>query len=201
MNLNLAAFAPPCALHCVTSHSLSTSSFRPSPSLRVVLCRRKQQPAQPSMLIPPSPMPEPPLTDEQKGPPDYTWDENYPGTLKPGQVEENTPLDKVLASEVYENMVYEEMDIDERTPHVFTPDEDFLEWLAKEGRLIPRDIDDEDIEVEKQMDGLAEDDLEYGDDDSKTIAYYSRQGSGASAGASSDFGGFAEPTINDDNGF
>lgn len=131
------------------------------------------------------------------GPPAYKWDPNFPGTLKPGSVDENYPLRAVLESDVYDNMVYEELDMDDRTPFVFPPEEDLLEWLAKEGRLLPRDVpeDEFDSEAEKQISGITEEDLEFADDDSKMIAYYSRQGEGSAAGASSDFGGFAESSV------
>lgn len=133
---------------------------------------------------------EPPLSDEQKGPPDYKWDPNYPGTLKPGSVDDNYPLKRVLESDVYENMKYEELDIDERTPIVFEPEEDLLQWLAQQGRLLPRGLSDDefDVEAERQMSGITEEDLEFADEDSKTIAYYSRQqGDGNSTAASGDF--------------
>lgn len=146
------------------------------------------------MQLPPPNQYEPPLPEEERAPPDYKWDPDFPGTLKPGTVEDNYPLARVLASDVYENMVYEELDMDERCQDLFEPDEDFLEWLMKEGRLIPRNTENEDIEMEpdSQMDGITEDELGYGDDDSKMIAYYSRQGEGSVEGSSSDFGGFSE---------
>lgn len=146
---------------------------------------------------------EPPLTEAQKGPAEYKWDPNYPGTLKPGLSEDNYPLEDVLNSGVYENMVFEETDMDDRTPLVFPLQEDLLEWLAKEGRLIPKDAADEDLDVEaeKQIKGITEEDLEYNDDDDKMIAYYSKQGEGSALGASNDFGGFSESFIESPEGF
>lgn len=150
-------------------------------------------------IPPPNGYWEPPLSEEQRGPPRYAWDPTFPGTLKPGSVDDNFPLEKVLASDVYRRMEYVEMDIDERTPQVFPPDEDFLEWLAREGKLLPRGLSDDefDTEAEKQMTGITEEDLEFADDDSKMLAYYSRQGEGSAAGASSDFGGFSESSASD----
>lgn len=146
------------------------------------------------MQLPPDTHEEPPLTRDQLGPVNYKWDPDYPGTLKPGSVDDNYPLRRVLESDVYENMVYEELDIDERSPYVYPPEEDMLQWLAREGRLLPREMTDDefDSEVDKQISGITAEDLEFADDDSKMIAYYSRQGEGSAAGASSDFGGFSE---------
>lgn len=116
--------------------------------------------------------------------------------MKPGSVDDNFPLHRVLESDVYERMEYEELDIDERTARVFEPGEDMLQWLSKQGRLLPKDISDQDFEMEaeKQMSGITEEDLEYADDDSKMIAYYSKQGEGSALGSSADFGGFADST-------
>lgn len=156
------------------------------------------------MLIPPKPNKdiEPPLSPEQVGPPEYKWDPNFPGTLKPGLVDDNYPLSEVLESGVYENMKYEELDMDGREPQIFELEEDLLEWLSKQGRLISRDAEDDDefeTDVEKQMNGITEEDLEFRDDDSRMIAYYSKQGEGSAMGTGSDFGGFAD--IEDDPGF
>lgn len=156
----------------------------------------------PSMLIPPAHY-NVPLSDEDKGPKGYKWDPNYPGTLKPGSVPDNYPLEDVLNSDVYENIVYEEWDIDERHPSIYEQqvDEDFLEWLDKQGRLIPRDSEDEDMfepEAGTQA-SIPEDDLDYADDDSKMIAYYSRNSNGASSDF--DFGGFSESTFDYDAGY
>lgn len=146
---------------------------------------------------------EPELSPEQRGPPDYNWNPDYPGTLKPGSVPDNFPLEKVLESDVYKNMVYQELDIDERDGEIFPLEEDLLEWMAKEGRLMSRGSDEEDGDgdVDKQITGITEEDLDYGEDDSRMIAYYSKQGEGNTAGASSDFGGFAESTGDLDGGF
>lgn len=147
-----------------------------------------------TMQLPPASHFEPPLSEEQRGPPDYKWDPAYPGTMKPGSVDDNYPLQRVLDSDVYEVMQYEELDIDDRTPRVFIPGEDMLHWLSNQGRLMPKDISDQDfeLEAEKQMSAITEEDLEYGDDDTKMIAYYSKQGQGSAAGSGADFGGFAD---------
>lgn len=156
-----------------------------------------------TMLIPPAHY-QLPLTDEEKLSDDYKWDPSYPGTLKPGTVPDNYPLEDVLDSEVYEKMVYEELGMDERHPSIYEQelDEDFLEWLDKEGRLIPRDSEDEDMfesETDNQVGGITEDDLDYGDDDSKMIAYYSRQGDVSSPDF--EFGNFSESTFDYDAGY
>lgn len=149
------------------------------------------------MQLPPGSHEEPPLTDLEKGPPGYKWDPSFPGTLKPGSEEDNYPLDIVLASGVYERMQFQELDMDELDKQIFTPDEDFLQWLAVHGRLLPRDLTEEELEseAEKQISGITEEDLDFADEDSKMIAYYSRQGEGSSAGASADFGGFSESFV------
>lgn len=154
-------------------------------------------------LPPPGAIPSPPLTEEQVGPPDYKWDPAYPGTLKPGSKEDNFPLDEVLASGVYERMQYQEYDTDACDPVIVEPDEDLLEWLAREGKLIPRNAteDEFDLEADRQATGITEEDLEYGEDDDKMLAYYSRQGEGSAAGASADFGGFAESYTDAGAGF
>lgn len=146
---------------------------------------------------------EPPLTPEQVGPPGYKWNPDYPGTLKPGSEPDNYPLEKVLQSDVYDVMEYEELEMDERTTQIFEPDEDLLHWLAAQGRLIPREAeeDEEDWEIDRQMSGITEEDLDYVDDDNKMIAYYSRQGEGSSIGSSSDFGGFSESSSDVGSGF
>jgi hypothetical protein len=149
------------------------------------------------MQLPPNPAawPEPPLTEEQLGPDTYKWDPAFLGTLHPGIGEPDCfPLDEVMSSGVYERMKYQELDRYERSPELFDPDEDLLEWLVGVDRLLPRDIDDAELEmeVEKQIAGITEEDLEFGEEDSRTLAYYSKQGEGSSLGSSSDFGGLAE---------
>lgn len=155
------------------------------------------------MQLPPSTHLEPPLSEDQLGPPNYKWDPAYPGTLKPGTVDDNYPLRRVLDSDVYENMKYEELDIDERTPRVFAPEEDLLQWLSKQGRLLPRGMSDEefDSEADRQISGITEEDLDFADDDSKMIAYYSKQGEGSAAGSGADFGGFSESSADSEAGF
>lgn len=179
--------------------SLSCDSLRTRP---FTTDRRRINSRQPTMQLPPASHVErcePPYSEDQIGPPDYKWDPAYPGTLKPGTVDDNFPLKRCLESDVYDNMKYEEYDIDERTPRVFAPEEDLLQWLSQQGRLLPRGLSDDefDTEAEKQMSGITEEDLEFADDDSKMIAYYSKQGEGSAAGASADFGGFAEPAANE----
>lgn len=156
--------------------------------------RYQHRQSQVIMQIPPPGHVEPPLTPEEKGPPGYKWNPDYPGTLKPGLAPDNFPLEEVLSSGVYERMEYQELEMDEKDMTIFAPDEDLLEWLAKEGRLIPRGASDDEFETEaeRQISGITEEDLDFADDDSKMIAYYSRQGEGSSAGASPDFGGFSE---------
>lgn len=143
-----------------------------------------------------------PLSAKDAGPVGYKWNANYPGTLKPGLVEDNYPLQRVLDSDVYENMVYDEFDWDERVADIFEPDEDLLEWLDKKGRLIPRNANNDDFDMEV-INGelgttMTEDDLDgYADDDSKMIAYYSKQSEGSAVGSSPDFGGFSESSSSD----
>jgi hypothetical protein len=149
------------------------------------------------MQLPPNPAawPEPPLTPEQIGSELYKWDPTYPGTMSPGIGEPDCfPLDEVMNSGVYERMVYQELDMYDRSPEIYQPDADLLEWLVKTDRILPRDMDDAELEMEaeKQIVGITEEDLDFGDEDARTLAYYSRQGEGASYGASPDFGGLAE---------
>lgn len=128
---------------------------------------------------------EPLLPKEMAGPPDYKWDPDFPGTIKPGQCEDNFPLEDVLNSGVYERMKYDERDIDECAPVIHEPDEDLLQWLAKEGRLLPRDVDiannDEVLAMKGGVATVAEEDLadfnnNTGEEDDKSmLAYYSRQ--------------------------
>lgn len=155
------------------------------------------------MQLPPPGIYDVPLSDEDIETPEYRWQQEFPGTLKPGLVDDNFPLQRVLDSGVYKNMVYDEFDMDERYADIFEPDEDLLEWLAKEGRLIARDAGDEefDTEAETQISSIADDDLDYADDDSKMLAYYSRQSGRSSFGADLDFGGFSESTTDYDSGF
>lgn len=144
---------------------------------------------------------EPELSPEQKGPPGYKWDPNYPGTMKPGSEKDNWPLEEVLASGVYERMKYVEVDTDECKPIIHKPDEDLLEWLSKKGRLLPPDADEDDIEMEDETKVIADDELEYAEDDDKMLAYYSKQREGSAAGTSPDFGGFSESSTDDTRGF
>lgn len=187
--------------------ALGNSLFSPktcvcSPKLREVTSRPERG-SNVTMLIPPKHY-QLPLTDEEKLSANYNWDPSYPGTLKPGTVPDNYPLEDVLNSDVYEKMVYEELDVDERHPSIYEQqlDEDFLDWLEKAGRLIPRDSEDEDMfesETDEQVSGITEDDLDYGDDDSKMIAYYSRQGDVSSPDF--EFGSFSESTFDYDAGY
>lgn len=172
------------------------------PKLRGATARRRRG-SNVTMLIPPKHY-DLPLTDDEKISPDYEWDPAHPGTLKPGTVPDNYPLEDVLNSDVYEKMVYEELDVDERHPSIYAQEleEDFLEWLEKAGRLIPRDSEDEDMfesEADTQVSGISEDDLDYADDDSKMIAYYSRQGDVSSSDP--EFGSFSESTFDYDAGY
>lgn len=84
--------------------------------------------------------------------------------------------------------------MDERVAEIVEPDEDLLEWLDRNNRLIPRDAatDDFDLDSDAQTTALTEDDLDYTDDDSKMIEYYSKQSEGAQTGTSLDFGGFSD---------
>ncbi|CAN8073549.1 unnamed protein product [Agarophyton chilense] len=178
------------------------SPFHPTHSSRIASRSAKYtRPRRIQMQIPPPDFEEPPLTALQKGPPGYRWNPDFPGTLKPGLEPDNYPLEEVMNSGVYERMEYTELDIDERDTRIFEPDEDFLEWLAKKGRLIPRGASDEEFETEaqRQISGITEEDLDFGDDDNRMIAYYSRQGEGTAQGAGQDFGGFSEPAV--DAGF
>lgn len=138
---------------------------------------------------------EPPLSADMAGPDTYKWDPNYPGTIKPGTHPENFPLADVLASGVYERMYYTEVDYDDCEPVIHEPDEDLLEWIAKQGRLLPRDEDGDEPTVNvPDPESLAEDDLDFEQDDDKSmLEYYSRQRDGAAD--SSDFGGVSESSL------
>lgn len=162
-------------------------------------CARRRRGA--SMQLPPPAQRElePGLTEEQRGPEGYKWNPDFPGTLKPGTCADNFPLEDVLASGVYERMKYEEVDTDECRPVVHKPDVDLLEWLSREGRLIARDADEEDLE--QTTTEVVDEDLEFADDDDKMLAYYSRQREGSAAGASADFGGFSESSTDTAPGF
>ena len=170
-------------------------------SPRAELCtRRRRTCSQPArMQLPPFPQEEPPLTEEEAGPEGYKWNPDFPGTLKPGSEPDNFPLDKVLASGVYERMEYQEIDMDDCTPEVFPLEEDMLEWLVKQGRMLPRGVseDEFDTEAERQITGITEEDLEFADDDSKMIAYYSKQGDGGLSA----FGPFGEGDYNNSGFF
>lgn len=113
--------------------------------------------------------------------------------MKPGLVEDNYPLKDVMESEVYNNMVYDEFDMDERCCDICEPDLDFLEWLSKEGRLIPREAENDEIEMEPdaQLTEFSEDDMDY-NDDSKMIAYYSRQTDENATSTDFEFSGFSD---------
>jgi hypothetical protein len=67
---------------------------------------------------------------------DYEWDDNYPGTFKPGKREENYPLDKVF--ELWkdrENPAAIELRTDELWAVPLAPPEDILGWLERIGLL------------------------------------------------------------------
>lgn len=134
----------------------------------------------------------PPLDESQRGPDGYKWDPNFPGTLRPGlSMDDCFPLESVMNNGVYERMEYEELDMYAICDEIHKPDNDLLEWLAKEGRLLGDDGEVEG-EAESQVAGVTEEDLDFSDEDDKMLAYYSKQGEGSSVGASSDFGGIAE---------
>ena len=135
----------------------------------------------------------PPLTEEQKPHESYKWNPNYPGSLKPGG-EDCFPLDEVMNSGVLENMIFDERDIDERPSEIFEVEEDLLEWLAKENRLLPSgSVEDEwEMEAEQASSGVTMEDLQFGDQEDRTLAYYLQHGEGTAIGESSDFGGVSD---------
>jgi hypothetical protein len=181
-----AAFAAPLALRAAAPQARALSAPR-RPA-------RHAARATPRAQVPPdwATRPEPPLDEDQRGPVGYVWDPNFPGTLKPGlKLDDCFPLEVVLDSEVYERMVYQELDKYAICPEIHSPDEDLLEWLAKEGKLLVEDEELED-EAQRQVMGVTEEDLDFSEEDDKMLAYYSKQGEGSSLGASSDFGGIAE---------
>lgn len=99
-------------------------------------------------------------------------------------------------------MVYDEFDMDERVAEIVEPDDDLLEWLDRNNRLIPRDATTDDFDLESEAAQMTDDDLDYTDDDSKMIEYYLKQSEGADTGTSLDFGGFSDSSPTDsDAGF
>lgn len=180
----------------------SSGSIEQVPRVRQTLLSKRRlcpprRPSRVTMQLPPDHETRevPPLDEDQRGPEDYDWDPNFPGTLRPGRaLDDCFPLEEVMNSGVYERMVYQELDMYAICDEIHKPDEDMLEFLAKEGRLLGDDGDLE-MEAERQVVGVTEEDLDFSDEDDKMLAYYSKQGEGSSVGASSDFGGIAESSI------
>mmetsp|Transcript_18229 Transcript_18229/g.38884 ORF Transcript_18229/g.38884 Transcript_18229/m.38884 type:complete len:187 (-) Transcript_18229:263-823(-) len=121
------------------------------------------------MVEPPFPLPFD-IPELPKPFSDYEWDDDYPGTLKPGKREEMYSLDDVFAMwEGKENPACIELRQDELWEVPTPPPEDILSWLERVGLL--SDEEDEMDEVqEKELNAgssLLEDefDLEDGEND------------------------------------
>lgn len=163
--------------------------FSGSPALRPPLGLARTAPRQPSpasgrrlgvtMQLPPASAFQPPLTEEMQPPENYTWDPDFPGTLKPGKVPDNFPIQAVLDSGVFDNMKFQELDEDERDGDMTPLSDDLLEFLAANGRLL-----DEATEAEAgegpARGRMAGEELDFGgDEEDKVLQLYSRSASAA----------------------
>jgi len=131
------------------------------------------------MQLPPSTAFQPPLTPEMLPPKNYTWSPDFPGTLKPGLVPDNFPISQVLESGVYDNMKFQELEADDRDGDMTPLNDDLLEFMAVNGRLL-----DEEAEAETGEGGargrLVGEELDFGgDEEDKVLQLYSRSASAA----------------------
>lgn len=132
-----------------------------------------------TMQLPPASAFQPPLTEDMKPPENYTWDSDFPGTLKPGKVPDNFPIQAVLDSGVFDKMMFQELDEDERDGDMTPLSDDLLEFMAVNGRLL-----DEEAEAETGESGargrMAGEELDFGgDEEDKVLQLYSRSASAA----------------------
>lgn len=116
-------------------------------------------------------MQEPPFPLPYEVPPmpkpfaDYTWDDDFPGTLKPGKSRENEELDEVLAAwEGRDNPNCMELPIDQLWQVPLAPAEDILSWLDRIGLLSHEDDDEEQVRVAAET-GLLQDEFDLEDSD------------------------------------
>ncbi|GAB0495729.1 hypothetical protein MMPV_007034 [Pyropia vietnamensis] len=163
--------------------------FTGAPALRPPLGLARTAPRRPSlaprwcfgvtMQLPPASAFQPPLAEELQPPKGYTWDPNFPGTLKPGMVPDNFPIQSVLESGVFENMAFRELDEDERDGDMTPLSDDLLEFLAVNGRLLDEATEAEtaDGNVVSRLPG---EELDFGgDEEDKVLQLYSRSASAA----------------------
>jgi hypothetical protein len=98
----------------------------------------------PRMQEPPLPLP---YTVPKQAKPfaDYEWDDDFPGTMKPGKRRENYELDEVLeAWEGRDNPACLELPQDVLFQVPMAPPEDILSWLERIGLL-----DDEEVRTDR----------------------------------------------------
>ncbi|KAJ8907745.1 hypothetical protein NDN08_007851 [Rhodosorus marinus] len=118
-----------------------------------------------------------PLHPDQKGPAGYIPIEEHPGTFPPGSAGDNYPLESIM--DVVDDCEYLQLDIDEVTPVTHEIDVDLLEYLDGLNRLLPRSEEDDvlDEDMQRQMTGITEEDLDYVDnDDEEVLTYFTRTG-------------------------
>ena len=131
--------------------------------------RRRHQQVQPCMLEPPLPLPyEVPKMPKPFA--DYEWDDDWPGTFKPGKRPEQYTTEKVLEMwEGRDNPACFEIPVDQAWHVPLAPAEDILSWLSRIGLL----EDDESTEQREQDgsprgDSLLEDEFDL-DDESAAV--------------------------------
>jgi len=118
-----------------------------------------------------------PYTPPMKGPDQFVPVEGHPGTFPSGTGGDNYPLEEYVG--IADKVGHQELEIDAVSPEIFPPAEDLLEFLDSINKLVARsDEDDElDEDVKRQMTGITEEDLEYGDsDEEEVLTYFTRSG-------------------------
>ena len=98
---------------------------------------------------------------------DYEWDDDYPGTFKPGKRMENYDLDAVL--EIWEgrdNPACLELPQDMQWQVPLGPPEDILSWLSRIGMLEEEvEVEEADVPVTQRGDSLLDDEFDLDEED------------------------------------
>jgi hypothetical protein len=119
------------------------------------------------MQEPPFPLPYD-IPPQPKPFADYEWDDDFPGTFKPGNKGENYNLDDVLEMwEGKENPACMELPQDQLWQVPLAPPEDILSWLKRIGLMEEEETNTEEDGSLARGDSLLDDefDLDVGEND------------------------------------
>lgn len=100
---------------------------------------------------------------------DYEWDDDFPGTFKPGKRGENRDLEDVLADwENRDNPACMQLPQDQLWQVPLAPAEDILSWLARIG-LLEEEEDEGEQDGVPRSDGLLEDEFDLDDEEDSAV--------------------------------